>query len=85
MLPLVDVAYTAAGEKSLSDPIATNNPAELTVMSLMRAETAAPFMRAGVVHVLPSVDVAYKGALELSDPTATNNPAALTVTPTIIA
>ena len=36
-------------------------------------------MRAGVVQVLPLVDVAYKGSLELLYPTATNSPAELTV------
>jgi hypothetical protein len=61
-------------------PTATNRPEELTVTSCIIEGEVDPFINAGVIHVVPSVDVAYKGALVESYPTATNFPEELTVT-----
>jgi hypothetical protein len=44
------------------------------------AAAVVPFMGAGVVHVEPSMDVAYTGQLLLSTPTATKTPEEFTVT-----
>jgi hypothetical protein len=66
-------------------PIATNRPDELTATEDIVAATVDPFIKAGVVQVLPLEDVAYIGALVLLEPTATYNPEALTVTAGILA
>jgi hypothetical protein len=51
----------ATGKIELSDPTATNNPELLTVTDLILDAVVLPFIAAGVVQVLPSVDVAYAG------------------------
>ena len=42
-------------------PIATNDPAELTVTETIVHAVVLPFMKAGVVQIDPSVEVAYIG------------------------
>jgi hypothetical protein len=59
VLPLVDVAYT--GYPELFHPTATNKPDELTATEVILAAVVLPFIVAGVVQVLPLVDVAYRG------------------------
>jgi hypothetical protein len=77
VLPLVDVAYT--GVLALA-PTATHRPELLTVTEFISALAELPFIAAGVVHVVPLVDVAYIGAMLYPLPTATHRPDELTAT-----
>jgi hypothetical protein len=53
--PLLDVAYM---EKLLAYPTATKRPEEFTATEHIFASAVLPFIRAGVVHVDPSGDLA---------------------------
>jgi hypothetical protein len=59
----VDPSEDVANKGSLVLPVATatNRPEELTVTLRINAVAVDPFINAGVVHVDPLEDVAYKG------------------------
>jgi hypothetical protein len=65
-------------------PTATNSPEELTVIPDIVAAVVEPFIAAGVVHVIPSVEYAARGAPVLEAPIATNFLEELTATATIV-
>jgi len=63
-----------------------NLPAELTATDRITADRElVPFIRTGVVHVVPSVEDADTAKLGEPAPTATNLPAELTATEDILA
>jgi hypothetical protein len=72
------------GKLLKSYPTATQRPAEFTATEVIIAGVVVVFIKTVVVHVVPSVDVAYIGYPLAFSPTATYRfPAAFTATPDI--